>query len=277
MNKALYLNLKNDQLVLFADIIGFSNAVMENKNVTQNDKGVSIVNLHVIYSQFIEKYSSERQSKMGIKFLWVSDSIIVTTPKENVNQLFAVLVDIMNTLYCAGLLLRGAIALGKIYHEQNIWGPAYIQAVRIETNIAVYPRVLLQKSVFRKLQIAPKYKNFFEVTETPGYMQFNFFNCYFSLMMRKGENVTPNISMYGGFIRHYYDKARRPDHLVKYVWLAEKLSMAIIKYSNYIDGCLAKREKRINILGKTILVTSHKQYLELLEPIKLDRSSSWTS
>ncbi|HHU75483.1 MAG TPA: hypothetical protein GXZ24_01100 [Firmicutes bacterium] len=271
MSKALYLNLKDNQLVLFADIIGFSNAVMENKNVTQDDKDDLIVNLHVIYNQFIEKYSSRRQEKMGIKFLWVSDSIIVTTPKENVNQLFSVLVDITNTLYCAGLLLRGAIALGKIYHEHNIWGPAFIRAVRIEANIAVYPRVLLQKGVYQILDIDPCYKDFIETSETPGYMQFNYFDCYITQMMSQGKDVTSNISIYGSFIRHYYNKAKRPDHLVKYVWLAEKLASAIKKHSGYIDGCLASRSKGVNILGKVVRITSHKQYLEYLEPIKLDR------
>ncbi len=271
MSKALYLNLKDNQLVLFADIIGFSNAVMENKNVTQDDKDIPIVNLHVIYSQFIEKYSTERQEKMGIKFLWVSDSIIVSTPKENANQLFAVLVDITNTLYCAGLLLRGAITLGKIYHEHNIWGPAFIRAVRIEANIAVYPRVLLQKGVYQRLDINPRFKDYIETSETPGYVQFNYFDCYISQMMCEGKDVTSNISIYGGFIRHYYDKAKRPDHLVKYVWLAEKLATAIKKYSRYIDGCLVKKNKEINIFGKAVRVTSHEQYLELLEPVKLDR------
>lgn len=269
---ALFLNLKNDQLVLFADIIGFSNAVMENENVTMADKDCLIYNLEAMFNHFTRNYSSGKQEQLNIKLLWVSDSIVISTPKENVNQLFRVLVDITNTLYCIGFLLRGAIGLGKLYHENNIWGPALIDAVEMESGIAVYPRVILRESILYSLNIGPKYKDFIEISETPGYMQFDYFDCYIFKLAHEQSKVTlSTLSVYAKNIWHSYEKAEDPRHLIKYVWLAEKLSAAIDKHSDYIDSCAAIKEKRTTLLGKLEYLKRHTQYLDLLKLIKLDK------
>lgn len=269
MSEVLYLDLTDDQLVLFADIIGFSDAVNENANVTPEDKGVLIVNFPLIYDGFNDKYSQERQLELGIKFLWVSDSIIITTTKEKVNNLFGVLVDLTNGLYCSGLSLRGAITLGKVHHKNNIWGPAYIEAVKTEGSLAIYPRVIINEAYITVLDTA--YRRYFEPTETPEYMYFDFFRCYFEKLISEDNDLTSNLSVYGTFIKDSYNKATRPEHIEKYVWLAERLIQVIKRHSDYIDHYVAKHEKYRVISGTTTKLTSHKQFLEQLEPIKINK------
>ena len=48
-----------------------------------------------------------------------------------------------------GLLIRGAIAKGKLYHKKGVmFGPAFIEAHRIEQTVAKYPRVVLSKQTY---------------------------------------------------------------------------------------------------------------------------------
>ena len=49
-----------------------------------------------------------------------------------------------------GLLMRGAIAKGKLHHDRFvIFRPAFVVAYNIETNIAKYARVVLSREVYQ--------------------------------------------------------------------------------------------------------------------------------
>ncbi len=47
-----------------------------------------------------------------------------------------------------GMLCRGAVSKGKLIHtEKMLYGPAVIDAYRLESNTALYPRVILDESI----------------------------------------------------------------------------------------------------------------------------------
>jgi hypothetical protein len=52
-----------------------------------------------------------------------------------------------------GLLMRGAVAKGKLYHVGSVmFGPAFLNAYRIEHEIAKYPRIILSEEVFKEIE-----------------------------------------------------------------------------------------------------------------------------
>ncbi|GHV42744.1 hypothetical protein FACS189490_12370 [Clostridia bacterium] len=68
-----------------------------------------------------------------------------------------------------GILLRGAITYGKLFHEKNMWGPIMVEASRIEKENAKYARVIMSSDVKDKItsikQCAPLNKYFTEVED----------------------------------------------------------------------------------------------------------------
>jgi len=51
-----------------------------------------------------------------------------------------------------GVLTRGGITKGLLYHSSNIaFGPALIEAYRLESEVAVYPRVVLDPTLTKSI------------------------------------------------------------------------------------------------------------------------------
>jgi hypothetical protein len=51
----------------------------------------------------------------------------------------------------AGLLIRGGATIGKLYHANGIsFGEAMIEAFRLETRTAIYPRVVLSPKITKR-------------------------------------------------------------------------------------------------------------------------------
>lgn len=271
MPEKQFFNLQEDKIVLFADIIGFSNAVIENENVTMEDKGGIIVNFGIIYDLFISKYNEQRQKELGVKLLWVSDSIIISSHKDNANCVFEILADVTNQLYCSGFSLRGAICTGKLYHENNIWGTSYIKSVQLESKVAVYPRVIISDEDYSHLILEDKTKNCIEDSEIKGFKQFNYFKYQIQSSIEDKIDISSFLGVYSNYIINSYRKATRPEHIVKYVWLAEKLSEAIHFFHTEIDAYLIDEEKYGTTDDGVQVVTDHTFYLKRLSTVKISR------
>ncbi len=257
MGNKLYLNMKEDQVVLFADILGFSDAIKKFEYVTMCDKGGIIVNFPRVYQTYVEKYSVEKQKDLGIKLLWVSDSVIVSAPLKNVDSIFAALNDFTNNMYSSNLALRGAIAVGKLYHENNVWGPALVDAVRDEKDKANYPRIIIKKEHFDKLNVNSKYKKYIVESDVEGYYQYEFFDQYIGDIVCKKANTIAKLSVYIKFIRSQYTENDCPSVKKRYKWLAQKLLDTVNKHSSYIDEYVLKNKEFITLSGEIERLTSH--------------------
>lgn len=48
-----------------------------------------------------------------------------------------------------GLLIRGGLTVGELYHDENIvYGPAMIRAYEMENKMAIYPRIIVDMKAF---------------------------------------------------------------------------------------------------------------------------------
>ncbi len=60
-------------------------------------------------------------------------------------------------MFESGLLCRGAVVKGKLFHDGNVlFGPALIEAYKIESTLAIYPRIIVADSLVAMLGNVPK-------------------------------------------------------------------------------------------------------------------------
>ena len=148
-----------ERILAYIDILGFEKAVeetieknMENGKETENiDKIQKIDNLleEVRLHSNIREYLLGEPKIKGRVVSQFSDSLVISYLKES--DIHHILLDIYFLCVMAlekGFLYRGAIVCGKVIHTENkIFGPAFIDAYKIEKNIAVFPRILLDDKV----------------------------------------------------------------------------------------------------------------------------------
>lgn len=107
----------------------------------------------------------------------------------------------------AGLLVRGGLSLGELFHEDGvIAGRALIEAYEIESKVAVYPRFVIGKSITEN----PEYA---KIASTRGlarvYKDFDGLECvnYMpNLVMRLGGKIVPNDQKRVAAIRNNVDE-----------------------------------------------------------------------
>ena len=144
-NHLLIDKVKYDKgYVAFLDILGFKNKV-ESKEFT------NIYNVFQRIKSEKKNYDDNNNSKYGTKFLFCSDSIFITGHElDSVVRIASSLsLEIMELL---DLGVRGAITYGDYFHSGNIvYGPAIIEACRLEKEEAKYSRVIIDQSVINNM------------------------------------------------------------------------------------------------------------------------------
>lgn len=138
-----------DRVVAFIDILGFKN-IVNNPNNFESIKKVACAIRD-------EKKDTDRWNKYGdsVKFLetYFSDSMIISARFRGTVflDLLTQVGFLMQTITACGFVARGGIAIGKLYHKDGVvFGPALIDAYNIESNIAIYPRILMTEETYKQ-------------------------------------------------------------------------------------------------------------------------------
>lgn len=163
-----------NRLVAFIDILGFKDII---KDSEQNaDK------LRLIYDSLLFLKSKEKPAEWSLQFIEIeedaqkrgvenfdiinktsctcfSDSIVVSVQigDNNINEMTSTLIANLSfigaKLMTEGILLRGAITIGNIIHQDNglVMGQALIDAYQLEINIVKNPRIILSDKLLKQL------------------------------------------------------------------------------------------------------------------------------
>lgn len=167
-------NLKYDKrLVAFIDILGFKEIIKQSE--TDSTK------IELIYSVLKYLKNWETPEYWDLKFVEIeesaqrkgvnnfdirrktnctafSDSIIISVQTDNdINEMTSTL--IVNLAYIGavlleqGILIRGAITIGELIHDDNgtVFGQGLIDSYQLENNYSKYPRVILSDKLIAKL------------------------------------------------------------------------------------------------------------------------------
>ena len=159
------MNNYETYIIAFLDILGFKDIVNTSSFdkvldifksiITNNEAAIAL--WHAVEDNDTspegEGYKRYNESLEETKIHIMSDSIVVATPSLHPESL-AVVVDTCNCIQellfdlDAPILLRGAIAIGDFYLNENLmFGKGLVDAYWAQEKYAVYPRIIISNDI----------------------------------------------------------------------------------------------------------------------------------
>ena len=134
-------------VVAFIDILGFTEMIK--KSAESPNEYAQIWSALRVMKRW--KKDHKKKDSKTISTTMFSDSIVISNSSDNImNALKNIIEDVMylqEDLLRHEILCRGGISIGKLYHSKNkMFGPAFLEAYRLESEAAKYPRIILLKS-----------------------------------------------------------------------------------------------------------------------------------
>jgi hypothetical protein len=130
-----------ERVVLFLDILGFKELINESIEETKTFEQIK-TSIRVIREVF--KITEKTKERTITQF---SDSIAIsflTHQKGEVAFLLAKTQELIKKLILKGIVCRGGIAKGKLVHNDTfLFGPAFNEAYKLESKVAIFPRVII--------------------------------------------------------------------------------------------------------------------------------------
>lgn len=253
------MNYYENRVVLFLDILGFKNIIKDTVDNFGNENEEKIELLkHLILSmrsKFRSFKSEYSNAKMVTQF---SDSIVVSfiIDEDEISNLFSVIQKLLVHFVNNRVICRGAISYGKIIHTNTIlFGPALVDAYETETKAALYPRVILDKSILEIVFNEERNKNKlfdgapfaiealinkFLNQDTDDKYYIDYFITPFKIKSNIQDKILYNENLRNIIIDGLKHEA--PDLKVKYCWMKNKYNNLInsvnestLKYDYYIN------------------------------------------
>ena len=140
-------------VVAFIDILGFKEMIKKSEKDTNEYERVW--NALRVIKRWKKDHRSRHTETTSISIF--SDSIVISSSSEPImNTLKYVIEDVMylqENLLQYEILCRGGVSVGNLYHSKNkMFGPAFLEAYRLESIEAKYPRVILLKNTIDKIK-----------------------------------------------------------------------------------------------------------------------------
>ena len=195
-----------EYVAAFIDVLGATKMID-----ADSEKSLNVV--HEVYNQALRSrdklYNVENIASLKPIVKIYSDNIVVAVPTDVGNAFSAFLsVAILSGLIQHEFLhhkclVRGGIAMGDFFADDlMIWGNALLDAYYIESNISIYPRIVIHPKTVEKLQLtvdARKQKwikqdadGFFFVD----YMQETAVKAFVELLIIRVEQASELLEMY---------------------------------------------------------------------------------
>lgn len=160
------MNNYENRIVLFLDILGFKKIINETIKKSKKSSPFEVVDKTTFIIETIREMTNDaeishkKSSKVVSQF---SDSIVISFKADDQKELpnlFYNLQRLIAKLIARKVLCRGAISYGLLYHKNNlVFGPALVDAFETESQAALYPRVILDKSVIEIMKYHYSFEN----------------------------------------------------------------------------------------------------------------------
>lgn len=144
--------IEEERIVAFVDILGFERLI-ERMNEGESWLFGHLKNTLQLIEKTIEKMYSkhpglDKRIRPHIEATAFSDSVVISGHPESDFPVLFTVGSLAAFQLKRGILCRGGIAMGQMYHKRDIlFGKALIDAYKIETNIAGYPRIVVQDEI----------------------------------------------------------------------------------------------------------------------------------
>lgn len=254
------MNYEN-RIVLFLDILGFR-AIIDKTFDKQEDNTDGIQKLYSKLEEIRGFLNARLKQKeifqdrnFSLRVTQFSDSIIISFINDDnttLLKLIRTIQELIINFVNSGMLCRGAISYGKLIHDSRIiFGPALNDAYETETKAAMYPRIILDKSLI-EISKDKRQPSLFESELNKEDMILaylskdtdeKYYIDYFPKDIGEYKYIT-NIQTYLSNLRQIIingSKSSKPDLKVKYGWMKNK-------YNNLLENL--QNENKIYELSK---------------------------
>ncbi len=236
----------SEKYLAFIDILGFKEIVSTRSsewiinNIYNEIRKIEVL----IHGSLLKNLLPQSTCEL-LEFVFISDSIIISIPKDLPLALETLVSTclMMQKMFLHKehpILMRGAITMGDYFHyDQMTFGPALSNAYILESSIAIFPRILIDKSV--KIHEICNQKDTltkaFCIQDTDGYEFLDYVNFTLAFISDRYKECL-HIRIFIEQRMHEYLGVERI--FQKYAWLAEKFNKALIFYKD-IDPKLEKK------------------------------------
>ena len=249
-----------ERLVVFIDILGFKEIVKQSEKDPSKVKLIYSVLNYLKNWEIPEKWDlklveiEEDAQKRGVANFDIrgktnstsfSDSIVVSVKVDNnVNEMASTLIvnlaNIGAILFEQGILFRGGLTIGNIIHNENgtVFGQGLIDAYKLESNNAKYPRIIMSDKLISKLNypINTKrdrypYHQYIDRFEDGciGFHQMQYYQVMESWEEMTVEKLTASLDKVRKVIIKGLDESfEKPTVFEKYKWLKDQYHKLII-------------------------------------------------
>lgn len=144
----------SERYVAFLDILGFSNIVR--LSVVSPEQTVGLIEILESMAKLDEELGLDAEVEQDdFKGQSFSDCLVLSEAASPTGlfHLLATVTSVTLRLLGVGIFTRGGIAKGKLHHtDKVVFGPAMLEAYRLEATIARYPRVLVDERTHQDYQ-----------------------------------------------------------------------------------------------------------------------------
>jgi len=143
-----------NRVVLFLDILGFQK-IIEDTISKGIDRAEHIEKLYETL-RLIREEVSQMKSGTSRVVTQFSDTVVVSFQENDTKEItifFQSILTLVMKLISREIICRGAISYGKLIHTNDcVFGPALNDAYLTESSAALYPRIILDKSIVDTLK-----------------------------------------------------------------------------------------------------------------------------
>lgn len=141
-----------DRIVCFLDILGFREHIAASVCSDGNDSVKKISELAAVFESIQRILDMDcPENRPDAEVTQFSDSVVISFPTYAESGVFDALFGVMLVqinLVLRGYLCRGGISRGQLIHTPTmLFGPAMIEAYTLESQAALYPRVILDVEI----------------------------------------------------------------------------------------------------------------------------------
>jgi len=233
-------------VVVFADILGFTNEMIKAYDENRADKLLTKLHSALNDSYKLLKYKVDKEDMWLFQKLWATktftDNIVIGLPisenvEDDMEEVFFHVGLLQHSMTMAGFFIRGAIAIGDLYIDDDIvFGGGLIEAYRAENQLARDPRIILAPSAidYNNLHIS----DYLEIEYSPQYrvllrdVDGQIFLNYLENILPQGHESGP---FHEGLLEHKEIVEKKLENFSndpiiwnKYAWVAN--------YHNYFCG-----------------------------------------
>lgn len=215
----------DEKLVAWFDILGMRRKIYESNDAEE------VLTIMGNLQRYVENSCEDLVAKELLDYLQISDGFIIIAELGCINELCDILCQIQwQVLVFLQMLLRGAITAGKISMTDDtrlIIGPAFIEAFALESENAIYPRVLIADEIYKYID-KEKFSFKYIKEDSDNFKYLDFLRYIIEKEKYEPKNLSHFLQTQGvkSFLKEGYEKniRNKKDIAQKHGWLISKLA-----------------------------------------------------